>query len=73
MKFPLFKVFGREGVLNMDNDRPNRNTIAKWGGSLATPIIQTTPSRYPDAYKAELNHFLDVVQGLNHHNFYHLF
>jgi len=57
------EVFGREGVLNMDNDRPNRNTIAKWGGSLATPIIQTTPSRYPDAYKAELNHFLDVVQG----------
>jgi hypothetical protein len=47
----------------MANDRPNRNTVSKWNGALTTPIVQTTPSRYPDAYKAELSHFLDIVQG----------
>jgi len=57
------EVYGREGMLSMANDRPNKNTVSKWNGSLTTPIMQTTPSRYPDAYKAELSHFLDIVQG----------
>merc|ERR1711936_32722 len=57
------EVYGRDGLLSVGNDRPNRNTVSKWNGSLTTPILQTTPSRYPEAYKAELDHFLDIVQG----------
>jgi len=57
------EVFGRDGMVSVGNERPTSTVVHKWDGGVSCPPFQTTPSRYPQAYKEELGHFLDVVQG----------
>lgn len=51
----------------MENQRPTHSveTVLGHEGIKQMPIYYSFPSRFKTAYKLELEHFLDVVQGTN--------
>jgi len=57
------EVFGRLGMLQGGNVKPHQAVMFRHAGREEPPSFQTFMSRYKEAYKAELEHFLDVVQG----------
>lgn len=57
------EVFGRLGMLQGGNVQPHQAVLFHHSGKEEAPPLQTFMSRYKEAYKVELGHFLDVVQG----------
>ena len=51
-------------MLSADNEQPNRAVHTSYTGRHTAPMLQSFMSRFAEAYKAELEHFIDVVQGL---------
>lgn len=53
------------GMIKVENQRPTHSveTVIGHEGIKQTPIYYSFPSRFKTAYKLELEHFLDVVQG----------
>ena len=58
------QVFGRSGMLSGDNEQPNRAVLTSYTGRHSAPMFQTFMSRHAEGYRVELEHFIDVVQGL---------
>lgn len=54
-------------MIKVENQRPTHSveTVLGHEGIKQTPIYYSFPSRFKTAYKLELEHFLDVVQGKN--------
>ena len=50
-------------MLTMDAVRQTAVRTFNSRGCLDAPIAESFPDRFERAYKIELNHFLDVVQG----------
>ena len=50
-------------MLTMDAVRQTAVKAFNSRGCLDAPIAESFPDRFERAYKIELNHFLDVVQG----------
>jgi len=59
----MIKVLGTEGMLLIQN--PKESMLEKWtrDGQTSDKIWQDGLSRYYLAYKQELEHFYDVVEG----------
>lgn len=57
------EAFGMKGLLESENVRPD--TVVRESGcsSSKNPILYSFPSRYHDAYNAEMSCFIDVVSG----------
>ena len=57
------EVFGSTGMLLQDNLRPT--TIRRWSSTAATdarePLLNFFLERYPQAYKSELDAFVDAL------------
>ncbi|XP_049865020.1 uncharacterized oxidoreductase YrbE-like [Pectinophora gossypiella] len=58
------EVFGNKGMLKVENEKPTHSVESYIGheGIKTAPIYYSFPSRFKEAYKYELEHFLDVVQ-----------
>ncbi|XP_049865019.1 uncharacterized oxidoreductase YrbE-like [Pectinophora gossypiella] len=58
------EVFGNKGMLKVENEKPRPSLESYIGheGINTAPIYYSFPSRFKTAYRAELEHFLDVVQ-----------
>ncbi len=58
------EAFGATGMLTADNLRP---TSVRWSGAerteAAAPYLNFFLERYADAYRAELDHFIDAVEN----------
>lgn len=52
-------------MIKVENQRPTHSveTVIGHEGIKQTPIYYSFPSRFKTAYKLELEHFLEVVQG----------
>ena len=50
-------------MLSADNEQPNRAVLTSYTGRHTAPMLQTFMSRFAEAYRVELEHFIDVVQG----------
>jgi len=61
------EVFGQNGMLSCNNQYAIHvdkfSSIGGGGGNSSGPIYYSFASRYADAYKFELDHFVDVVEG----------
>ncbi|WP_332773505.1 Gfo/Idh/MocA family protein [Phenylobacterium sp.] len=57
------EAFGSQGVAMADN--PRLDTVQVWGeaGAVSSPIPRDFIGRYAQAYRAELDHFADVLAG----------
>jgi myo-inositol 2-dehydrogenase/D-chiro-inositol 1-dehydrogenase len=57
------ELFGAGGALRVDN--VSMTSVERLGeqGSIASPIPYSFAERYAEAYRAELNHFADVLDG----------
>ena len=57
------EAYGEEGALMAGN--PRVSTLETWSeaGTLAAPIYPSFPARYAASYRAELDHFADVLAG----------
>jgi myo-inositol 2-dehydrogenase / D-chiro-inositol 1-dehydrogenase len=57
------EAFGSKGALRVDNLRDN--ALSFWGeeGPRESPFPYAFPDRYGAAYRAELDHFADVIEG----------
>ena len=57
------EAYGAKGALMAGN--PRVSTLETWSeaGTLAAPIYPSFPARYAESYRAELDHFADVVEG----------
>ena len=51
-------------MLTGDNEQPNRAVLTSYTGIHSAPVLQTFMSRHAEGYRVELEHFIDVVQGL---------
>ena len=51
-------------MLTMDAVRQTAVKTYSSSGCLDAPIAESFPDRFEKAYKIELNHFIDVVQGI---------
>ncbi|XP_042855381.1 inositol 2-dehydrogenase-like [Penaeus japonicus] len=52
-------------MLSSHNERPYQIKRATEAGDTEPPILHSFPSRYYEGYVRELDHFCDVVQGLD--------
>lgn len=59
------EAFGPKGMLSAHNERPYQIRRATEAGETEPPILHSFPSRYYEGYVRELDHFCDVVQGLD--------
>ena len=59
-----FKVLGSKGMVTTGNKRPMEYTKWSLEGNLTNPIYIQGIERYMDSYRLELEHFLDVLQGV---------
>jgi len=59
------EVFGPKGMLHVKNETPNKTVFSDSCGSNEVPMYYSFPSRHADGYMRELDHFLDVVQGVS--------
>ena len=57
------EVFGPLGMLHCEHSRPNHVTGSNHDGSVKTPLYYSFPSHYDQAFKNQLNHFVDLVKG----------
>lgn len=57
------ELFGSEGALRVDNVRSTQVSGLGPGGEAGSPFPFSFAERYGDAYKAELDHFADVLDG----------
>lgn len=59
------EVFGPKGMVSAANERPYNLTSSTVDGDSQPPIQYSFPSRYYEGYIAEVEHFCDVIQGLD--------
>jgi myo-inositol 2-dehydrogenase / D-chiro-inositol 1-dehydrogenase len=57
------EVFGEKGALLANNPTPTTVTLLAEPGACSDKPFHFFLERYADAYRAELDHFLDVVEG----------
>ncbi len=57
------EAYGSRGMARADN--PRAATVETWSeaGEVASPILAGFPARYAQSYRAELDHFADVLSG----------
>ena len=57
------EAYGSQGAAMASN--PRTSTLESWteSGTLAAPIFASFPARYEQSYRAELDHFADVLAG----------
>ena len=57
------EAYGSAGMAMAGN--PRTSTVERWteAGALAAPIFAGFPARYAQSYRAELDHFADVLAG----------
>lgn len=60
-----FEVFGPGGMLQAGNQNALGVDSFKGNGVTGAPIWYSFASRYDEAYKRELDHFLNVMEGSN--------
>lgn len=58
------EIFGSKGMLTSGERRPTGIKLHNVKGTTAVPIYFSFPSRYQEAYLLEMEHFLNVVQGI---------
>lgn len=58
-----FEVFGSAGVAIVGNEGQGNVQYSNNEGSLANPIHPSFGQRYAAAYKLEMQHFIDVIEG----------
>jgi myo-inositol 2-dehydrogenase/D-chiro-inositol 1-dehydrogenase len=58
------EAYGSRGALMAGN--PRTSSVETWteAGALSAPIFGSFPARYAQSYRAELDHFADVLAGL---------
>ncbi|XP_068205694.1 uncharacterized oxidoreductase YrbE-like isoform X2 [Palaemon carinicauda] len=59
------EVFGPKGMLSAANERPYNLINSTADGESQPPIKYSFPSRYHEGYVAEVEHFCDIIQGLD--------
>lgn len=61
------EVYGEKGMIKVDNQQPTHGVEVHVGqsGPTKAPIWYNFASRYSESYVNEMEHFLDVVQGLD--------
>ncbi|XP_063678068.1 inositol 2-dehydrogenase-like [Bolinopsis microptera] len=57
------EVFGMKAMYEANNGKPNTAVYSTSSGSSSVPIYHSFPSRYEESYAAEMDHFVDVVNG----------
>ena len=57
------EAFGSKGALRIENLRDDALVQWRETGPLEAPFPYAFPDRYGDAYRAELEHFADVIEG----------
>lgn len=59
------EAFGPKGVVRAENEQPIHcvETMYKYDGPNTAPIWYSFASRFQRAYRAEFEHFLDIVLG----------
>jgi len=57
------EVFGPNGMIQADNEYPNRIRCHEDHRSTGAPIWYSFASRFMTAYQREFEHFIDIVQG----------
>lgn len=59
------EAFGPKGMVHADNEHPTHAVRWQYGlsGTSTTPIWYSFASRFMNAYRRELEHFVDIVQG----------
>ena len=58
------QVFGEKGMLQSANLCPTSTVFTDDEGAVADPFHYDFCTRYNNAYRLELEHFIDVLQGL---------
>jgi myo-inositol 2-dehydrogenase/D-chiro-inositol 1-dehydrogenase len=58
------ELFGSKGALRVDNVAATTVSRLDEAGSSGAPFPYSFAERYADGYKAELDHFADVLDGL---------
>ncbi|XP_034190565.2 inositol 2-dehydrogenase [Osmia lignaria lignaria] len=61
------EVFGPKGMIKADNEQPMHCVNTQYGlqGSNSPPIWYSFPSRFMNGYRRELEHFVDIVLGMD--------
>lgn len=59
------EVFGPKGMVAAGNERPFPMTTSTVKGETQPPVYHSFPSRYQQGYIREMDHFCDVIQGLD--------
>ncbi|ELT98452.1 hypothetical protein CAPTEDRAFT_159099 [Capitella teleta] len=57
------EVFGSEGMLISENQRPNELQHHSVTGCQSLPMKYSFPQRYAESYIAALDHFVDIIEG----------
>jgi myo-inositol 2-dehydrogenase/D-chiro-inositol 1-dehydrogenase len=57
------EIFGSKGALAVDNARTNEVRHLGESGTSGAPFPYSFAERYADAYRAELEHFADILDG----------
>ncbi|GBM53256.1 hypothetical protein AVEN_193301-1, partial [Araneus ventricosus] len=57
-------VFGSSGMLTNGEQRPTEVKAHTAKGTTSVPIFGAFPERYRESYENELEHFINVVQGI---------
>jgi len=58
------EVLGTKACIFADNPKESTVVIANSGGFTSEPSVYSFPTRYKQAYSAELEHFADLVSGV---------
>lgn len=59
------QVFGTKGMLTSGNQSSSTLVLQDLSGIVHEPIIEGFLERYKESYKLELEHFLDVIEGIS--------
>lgn len=59
------EVFGPKGMISAANEKPFPLTTSTKEGETQPPLLHSFPSRYYEGYIKELEHFCDIIQGLD--------
>lgn len=68
-----FQVLCEKAQLSVDNKGVNLVSTGNEKGTLLAPPEENFMNRYPEAYRNELDHFLDVVVGKGKKNLLFMF
>ncbi|CAL1290797.1 unnamed protein product [Larinioides sclopetarius] len=58
------EVFGSNGMLTNGDERPNELKAHTAKGTTSVPIFGAFSARYRESYQNEMEHFINVVQGI---------